>query len=100
MIAERLNLQSVLTPSLVKKKRGEDLGRKECNQWTPGTVRKILKNPVYLGHMVQGKERKISFKEKKERVKFIPVFLKPTPEEKKSGFVNLLNQTGFWTQGL
>ena len=65
MIAERLTSRSVPTPSLVKKKRGEDLGRKECNQWAPGTVRKILRNPVYLGHMVQGKERKVSFKEKK-----------------------------------
>ena len=31
------------------------------------TIRKILQNPVYLGHMVQGKEEKISFKEKKTR---------------------------------
>ena len=65
MIAERLTAQSVPTPSRIKKKRGEDLGRKECIQWSPGTVRKILRNPVYLGHMVQGKERKVSFKEKK-----------------------------------
>ena len=65
MIAERLTSQSVPTPSQIKKKRGEDLGRRECNQWASGTVRKILRNPVYLGHMVQGKERKVSFKEKK-----------------------------------
>lgn len=67
MIAERLTQDAVPTPSQVKKSRGEDLGRKECRTWSPGTIRKILKNPVYLGHMVQGKERKISFKEKKVR---------------------------------
>lgn len=65
MIAERLTEQSVFTPSMVKKKRGEDLGRRECSRWAVSTVRKILKNPVYLGHMVQGKERKASFKGKK-----------------------------------
>lgn len=65
MIAEKLTADGVPTPSMVKKSRGEDLGRRDCGQWAAGTIRKILKNPVYLGHMVQGKERKISFKEKK-----------------------------------
>lgn len=65
MIAERLTEEGILTPSQWKKQRGEDLGRKECQCWSAGTIRKILKNPVYLGHMVQGKEMKISFKEKK-----------------------------------
>ena len=64
-IAERLTEQAVMTPSQVKKERGEDLGRRECVRWAAGTVRKILRNPVYLGHMVQGKEQKVSFKEKK-----------------------------------
>ena len=63
MIAIRLTEQGVPTPSLVKKRRGEDLGRKDCTRWSAGTVRKILRNPVYLGHMVQGREEKISFKE-------------------------------------
>lgn len=65
MIADRLTAEGVPNPSQVKKSRGEDLGRKDCRRWSAGTIRKILKNPVYLGHMVQGKERKISFKEKK-----------------------------------
>lgn len=65
MIAERLTAEHIPTPSQKKKERGKDLGRRECRAWSAGTVRKILKNPVYLGHMVQGKERKISFKEKK-----------------------------------
>ena len=67
MIAEQLTADAVLTPSQWKKRRGEDMGRKDCGRWLAGTVRKILRNPVYLGHMVQGKERKISFKEKKTR---------------------------------
>ena len=67
MIAMRLSAQNIPTPSQVKKGRGQDLGRKDCTQWSAGTVRKILRNPVYLGHMVQGKEEKISFKEKNTR---------------------------------
>lgn len=67
MIAVKLTEQAVPTPSESKKRRGEDLGRRECMRWSAGTVRKILKNPVYLGHMVQGKEEKISFKEKYRR---------------------------------
>ena len=67
MIAEKLMTEQIPTPSQLKKSRGEDLGRKDCIRWSAGTVRKILKNPVYIGHMVQGKEVKISFKEKKVR---------------------------------
>ncbi len=67
MIAERLTEKAIPTPSQVKKSHGEDLGRKDCNRWAAGTVRKILRNPVYLGHMVQGREEKISFKERKNR---------------------------------
>ena len=67
MIAERLTKEQIPTPSQIKKSRGEDLGRKACEKWSPNTVGKILKHPVYLGHMVQGKEQKISFKEKKVR---------------------------------
>lgn len=67
MIAERLTAKAILTPSQVKKSRGQDMGRKDCQRWSAGTVRKILQNSVYLGHMVQGKEEKISFKEKRTR---------------------------------
>lgn len=66
-IAALLTKERIPTPSEMKKRRGEDMGRKECTQWAAGTIRKILQNPVYLGHMVQGKEKKISFKEKKTR---------------------------------
>ncbi|WP_317855356.1 recombinase family protein [Chakrabartyella piscis] len=63
-IADQLNAKKIPTPSETKRKKGQDLGRPVCLQWKAGTVGKILKNPVYLGHMVQGKEEKISFKSK------------------------------------
>ena len=67
MIGERLTAQGIPPPSEMKRARGEDLGRRSSAAWSKGTIRKILQNPVYLGHMVQGKEEKISFKEKKTR---------------------------------
>ena len=33
--------------------------------WTAAGVRKLLRNPVYLGHLAQGKTQKLSFKSKK-----------------------------------
>lgn len=64
-IAAALTAEGVLSPSQLKKSRGEDMGRRASGAWSAGTIRKMLRNPVYLGHMVQGKEEKISFKEKK-----------------------------------
>lgn len=64
VIAEKLTAAKIPTPSQNKKTKGQDLGRKDCLEWKSGTVGKILGNPVYLGHMVQGKEEKISFKSK------------------------------------
>lgn len=66
-IAALLTKESIPTPSQKKKQQGEDLGRKDCICWAAGSVRKILQNPVYLGHMVQGREEKISFKGRKTR---------------------------------
>lgn len=64
-IGERLTQEHIPTPSQQKQKRGQDLGRKPSSQWGAGTVRKILTSPVYIGHMVQGREQKISYKSKK-----------------------------------
>ena len=64
-IAEQLTLENIPTPSQQKQKRGQDLGRRPCSHWGAGTVRKILTSPVYIGHMVQGREQKISYKSKK-----------------------------------
>lgn len=64
-IADCLNEEGIPTPSQQKRKRGQDLGRAPCGAWGGGTVRKILKNPIYMGHMVQGREQKVSYKSKK-----------------------------------
>ena len=64
-IAELLNQKNVLTPAMYR-----CAGRPYLNpdtyskrkEWTSGTVCKLLSNPVYLGHIVQGKTVKVSFK--------------------------------------
>lgn len=64
-IAELLNQRNVLTPAMYR-----CAGRPYLNpdtyskrkEWTSGTVCKLLSNPVYLGHIVQGKTVKVSFK--------------------------------------
>ena len=35
-------------------------------EWSPTTIKEILTNQTYLGHTVQGKRKKISYKLKKE----------------------------------
>ncbi|MBM6829909.1 recombinase family protein [Anaerotignum lactatifermentans] len=66
-IAVRLTALGVETPSQWKRKRGQDLGRRENSVWAVTTIRKMLSHPVYLGHMVQGKEKKVSYKSRKTR---------------------------------
>lgn len=39
---------------------------KEFNKWKPISVQKIIKNEVYLGKLLQGKTRKLSYKSKKK----------------------------------
>lgn len=63
--AHDLNSDHILPPSLYRcqnnpKLRSESYTR--CGLWTANTIVKMLHNPVYLGHMVQGKTKKISFK--------------------------------------
>lgn len=64
-IAERLNCKQILAPLAyrnfyhTKRKINDQI----CKQgWNAATIGRILKNPVYLGHLVQGKTRKVSFK--------------------------------------
>jgi DNA invertase Pin-like site-specific DNA recombinase len=67
-IAQSLTAQGIPTPWQRKVEKGEDLGRKNVKNpgvWAETTIRKILQNRVYVGDMVQGREKKISFKEKK-----------------------------------
>ncbi|MDR1240878.1 MAG: recombinase family protein [Oscillospiraceae bacterium] len=62
-IAHILSLEGIPNPSgYANYHRGNGLYN-DC--WSFGIVKKILKNRVYSGDMVQGKERKINFKSKK-----------------------------------
>lgn len=64
-IAKRLNRDRILPPSLYRCVNRPDLKPEHYTQngtWTANTITKLLHNPVYLGHMIQGKTKKISFK--------------------------------------
>jgi len=57
-ICRKLDSEGIPTPLDFRK----DLPK--SRNWNSATVLKILKNPVYLGHLEQGKTAKISFKSK------------------------------------
>ena len=65
-IAKYLNEQGVLNPSAYKRKEGLHYynPKKEiCDvYWSASTVSAILKNKMYIGTMVQGKQKVISYK--------------------------------------
>lgn len=64
-IADALNTAKVLPPALYRCQNNKKLDPAHYTVkglWTANTIIKILHNPVYLGHMVQGKHKKISFK--------------------------------------
>lgn len=69
-IAKRLNLMGEPNPEAYKKKKrlkyhNPNSGKND-GLWSPGTITKILKNPVYIGVMVQGRYRVISYKVHKQ----------------------------------
>lgn len=64
-IAGALNEKKVLTPAMYRCARHPYLQSEKYSEqkgWTSGTICKMLKNAVYLGHVVQGKTSKLSFK--------------------------------------
>lgn len=68
-IAEKLNSLGILSPKEYKKSMGLSYnggfsGTGSCG-WGNATIKRILTNEVYLGHMVQGKTEKINYKVKK-----------------------------------
>ena len=68
-IAEKLNSLGILSPKECKRSMGLSYnggfsGTGSC-AWGNATVKRILTNEVYLGHMVQGKTEKINYKVKK-----------------------------------
>ena len=67
-IAEKLNGLGVLSPKEYKKSTGNYKGGFSGavkSEWSSSTIKRILTNETYLGHMVQGKKEKINYKLKK-----------------------------------
>lgn len=68
-IAGKLNGLGILSPKEYKKSTGSGykggFSGAVSSQWSSSTVKRILTNETYLGHMVQGKREKINYKLKK-----------------------------------
>lgn len=72
-IAAKLNKKDVLTPMDYKKEKGSAFytGFKKNlqSEWTHMHILRILKNPVYIGTLVQGRETTANYKVKKKKIK-------------------------------
>lgn len=66
-IAQMLNDKQILTPTKYKQSQGINFKNqgKNIEYWTESTVSKILKNETYIGNLVQGYNKKVSYKSKK-----------------------------------
>lgn len=64
-ITKELNSLGIPNPTLYKQRQGMNFssrGGKNDGLWCDRTVRRILKNEMYIGNMVQGKNRTVSYK--------------------------------------
>ncbi len=65
-ITRELNETGVPNPSMYKKQKGfnykHPAGRINDGLWPESSVRRILKNEMYLGNMIQGRNKKLSYK--------------------------------------
>ena len=65
-IAHRLNEMGVPNPTAYKHSKGWQYCNPHAKQndgmWAGSTVRRMLESPVNIGHMVQGKQRVVSYK--------------------------------------
>jgi site-specific DNA recombinase len=70
-IAKRLNAMQIMTPGDFKIRNGcksfitHDRNSSKLHAWTTTTIATILKNEVYIGNMVQGKHKSVSYRSKK-----------------------------------
>ncbi|WP_202709246.1 recombinase family protein [Sporosalibacterium faouarense] len=68
-ISHMLNEQKIPNPTRYKKEQGLDFKNSSQTDgyglWNKTTIRRILRNKVYIGYMIQGKRKKVSFKSKK-----------------------------------
>ena len=70
-IAEKLNEEGVITPSMYKVSiwNFSEAGASRASQiWNYTTVKRILRNEVYLGHTILGKTEKLNYRSKKKRI--------------------------------
>lgn len=67
-IAQTLNNKGIPTPTKYKLLCGLNFKNqgKNIKYWSESTITKILKNEIYIGNMVQGYNRKPSYKSKKQ----------------------------------
>ena len=65
-IAKELNAMGIPNPSAYKKLKGcnyrHPAGKKNDGLWPDSSVRRILRNEMYIGNMVQGKNTTVSYK--------------------------------------
>ncbi len=65
-IVQKLNKLGIPNPALYKKQNGYKYKNPSMNErstlWTARTVTAILKNEMYIGNMIQGKQQVVSFK--------------------------------------
>lgn len=74
-ICRCLEEEGILTPRAYQQKKeracsvalGEEGGERELCRWNPATVKRILKNEMYIGTLVQGREQRISYKSHRQR---------------------------------
>lgn len=68
-IANRLNELGILSPKEYKKFKGDNykggFSGKGESKWGSASVKRILTDEIYLGHMIQGRTEKINYKIKK-----------------------------------
>lgn len=65
-IAKRLNEMDVPNPTEYKRRKGFQYSNPHIHDndglWNASTITRILKNPMYIGNMVQGRQRVVSYK--------------------------------------
>ncbi|MDO5519682.1 MAG: recombinase family protein [bacterium] len=69
-IAEILSSKHIPTPLQYKHMQGLKYQTpkgyySESGLWSISTIKRILSNPIYIGTLIQGRERKVSYKDKK-----------------------------------
>jgi DNA invertase Pin-like site-specific DNA recombinase len=69
-ISQKLTEMEILTPTMYKQKQGLNFKNPNVNYtkngiWSTTTLKRILNNEAYIGTLIQGREKKVSYKSKK-----------------------------------